>query len=82
MEGEVCNYQKFGFCKFKDDYKKKHLEETCEDLSTSANSKGWHKRHPRGCERHALEGFCRFGLECVYEALQDIVYVHMTATWD
>ena len=66
MKEEVCNYKKFGFCKFKDLCKKKHLKETCEDLSACENSKSCHKRHPRGCKRHAVEGFCRFGLGCAY----------------
>ena len=66
MEEEVCNHQKFGFCKFKEQCKKKHLKETCKDLSSCADPKGCNKRHPRGCKGYALEGFCRFGDGCWY----------------
>ena len=66
MELEVCNYQKFGFCKFKEQCKKKHLKELCKDLSACVDPRSCHKRHPRGCKRYALEGFCRFGDGCGY----------------
>ena len=66
MEGEVCNYQKFSFYKFKDKCRKTHLKETCHDLSACVEIKICQKRHPRGCKRHALEGFCRFGALCAY----------------
>ena len=32
MESEVCSFQKFGFYKFKGDYKKRHFAQICEDL--------------------------------------------------
>ena len=66
MEEEVCNYQKFGFCKFEDKCQKKHLKVTCHDLSVCAEIKTCQKRHPRRCKRHALEGFCGFRAVCAY----------------
>jgi hypothetical protein len=55
----LCFYQKFGFCKFIEHCKKKHLIETCKDLSACVDPKSCHKRH-------VLEGFCRFGDDCGY----------------
>ena len=66
MEGGVCNYQKFGFCKYKDLCKNLHLKETCINLSACVNSKSCQKRHPRVCKKQAIEGFCRFGATCAY----------------
>ena len=55
MEGGVCNYQKFGFCKYKDLYKNHHLKETCKNLSACVNSKSCKKRHPRVRKKQAIE---------------------------
>lgn len=66
MEGEVCKFQKFGFCKYKESCKKKHLEETCEKRSSCDSPKNCQKRHPYACKRYVLEGFCKFGLGCAY----------------
>ena len=66
MEGAVCNYQKFGFCKYKDLCKNHHLKETCKNLSACVNSKSCQKRHPRVCRKQAIEGVCRFGAACAY----------------
>ena len=33
MESEVCQYSKYGFCKFKEACKRKHYNENCRDLS-------------------------------------------------
>ena len=62
----MCTYQKFGFCKFKEQCKKKNLKEFCKDLYACVDQKSCHKRHPRECKRYALEGFCRLGDGCVY----------------
>lgn len=66
MEGGVCGYQKYGFCKYKEGCTKKHLEDICTDLSLCRNSKNCQKRHPRECKRYSLERFCRFGEGCAY----------------
>ena len=66
MEGEVCIYQKYGYCKYKESCKNKHLEETCQQRSACLNQKSCHRRHPRGCKRYGVEGYCRFGAGCAY----------------
>ena len=63
---EVCKYQKFGFCKFRDSCKNKHLVEKCESLSACVNIKSCLKRHPRVCKSYALEKFCKFEAGCAY----------------
>ena len=66
MEEEVCIYQKFGYCRYNERCKKKHLEETCQQRTACVNQKTCHKRHPRGCKRYGVEGFCGFGAGCAY----------------
>ena len=43
MEGEVCPYRKFGYCKYKEECKRKHLEEVCDNLSNCKISKNVRK---------------------------------------
>ena len=64
---EVCKYQKFGFCKFKESCKNQHLLEICKNLTSCVNLKSCHKRHPRVCRRFALEKVCSFGADCAYQ---------------
>ena len=66
MEEEVCKYQKFGFCKFKERCEKRHLEKTCEKRSSCDSLKTCQKRHPYVCKRYVMEGFCKFGTDCAY----------------
>ena len=66
MEGEVCMYQKFGYCKYKESCLKRHLQETCQDSSACSSKMSCQKRHPKGCKRFAIEGFCIFGAGCAY----------------
>ena len=62
----MCKFQKFGFCKYKESCEKRHLEETCEKLSSCESQRKCHKRHPYACKRYVLEGFCKFGSHCAY----------------
>ena len=39
MEGEICHYAKFGYCKYKEDCKRKHLKEECDKSITCKNNK-------------------------------------------
>jgi hypothetical protein len=66
MEEEVCMYQKFGHCKYKEGCLKNHLQETCQDGLACDKQKSCQKRHPKGCKGYAMDGFCRFGDGCSY----------------
>ena len=67
MEGEACLYSKFGFCKFKDECKRQHYKQICEDSSSCKSMKICPKRHPKVCKRYDTENECRFGAECSYQ---------------
>ena len=66
MGDEVCQFGKFGFCKFKESCKRKHYSEVCESLSMCTNIKECPKRHPKMCRRLNSENKCRFKEECAY----------------
>ena len=69
MEGEVCLYNKFGFCKFKELCRKGHVKQICED-SDCKETKICSKRHPKVCKRYAAENECKFGVECSYRHIK------------
>ena len=65
-EMEVCKYQRFGFCKFRESCKNEQLVEIFESLSACVNIKSCLKRHPRVCKSYGLENFCKFEAGCAY----------------
>ena len=65
MEEQICQYSKFGFCKFKDVCKRIHFNDMCKDLSHCQNITGCRKRHPKECHRFSL-GNCKFKSDCEY----------------
>ena len=67
MEGKICIYNKFGFCKYKERCRNQHCQETCEQLSGCKSIKICSKRHPKVCRRFASAKGCRFeNDECAY----------------
>ena len=66
MEDEVCKFHKFGFCKFREACKRKHLTPICESQSECKDKKQCHKRHPKSCKRFNSENGCKHGEECAY----------------
>ena len=67
MEDEICQFQKFGYCKFEEKCKRKHLKEVCDSLSRCQNKKECQKRHPKRCRRFDSESSCRFQEKCAYD---------------
>ena len=65
MEREVCQYDKFGYCRYKDMCKKIHFSTECEDLDDCENLRTCQKRHPKRCKRY-VTGKCRFENGCAY----------------
>jgi hypothetical protein len=69
MEGEVCHYNKFGFCKYKEECRRRHFSEECEHLSTCKSISSCMKRHPRPCKKFA-SGQCKYKNHCAYKHLE------------
>ena len=64
MTGEICLFNKYGFCKHGDKCNKSHLKEVC--LKRECDSRKCDKRHPRPCKLMMENGFCKFGTRCSY----------------
>ena len=63
---DICKFNKFGYCKYKNECKKNHVKEYCKDGQNCESVKLCTSRHPKMCKRIALEGLCRFGEKCAY----------------
>ena len=61
MEDEVCQFGKFGFCRFKESCKRKHYSGVCESLSMCTNIKECPKRQEAYSENEFI-----FKEECAY----------------
>ena len=61
----ICNFNKFGFCKFKEYCKYLHLKEICEDKNCEIVS--CDKRHPKKCFYFENYGRCKFGEYCMFK---------------
>ena len=72
MEGEVCKYDKFGYCKYKDDCQKKHFSEECGDLSECKNIKSCDKSHPKKCKIND-SGNCSYKNLCAYNHQKTVI---------
>ena len=66
MAVEFCKFNKFGFCKFGNECRKKHFDTICEH-NFCENVKSWEKRHPRNCYYFFAYGYCKFGVDCQFK---------------
>ena len=66
MEGEICLYSKYGFCKYKESCRKQNIKEVCDIIKTCRNLKCCSKRHPRVCKKFTVDNYCQFGNDCSY----------------
>eukprot|EP00092_Neocalanus_flemingeri_P059010 GFUD01070439.1.p1 GENE.GFUD01070439.1~~GFUD01070439.1.p1 ORF type:complete len:313 (+),score=42.55 GFUD01070439.1:267-1205(+) len=60
----VCKFNKFGFCKFKETCRKQHVMEICENSSCAVSTCIF--RHPRMCRFFRDFGRCKFTVGCSY----------------
>ena len=81
MEDEVCQYHKFGYCKYHDGCKRKHFSEKCHELGEYTNKKSCYKRQPRSCKRYASEN-CQFNNSCAYKHLKPQISIAQDQTND
>ena len=64
MTGEICMFDKFGFCKERERCERTHLVEVC--VQEECDARKCDKRHPRACKYHQQNGFCKFKSNCKY----------------
>ena len=60
----VCRFHQFGYCRFQERCRRKHINETCENENCS--SRECPKRHPRICKYFREFNRCKFGDFCNY----------------
>ena len=65
--GNVCLYNKFGFCKHGNCCWKMHIQEKCEIPECDASQ--CDKRHPQECRYYQSYKRCKFGQYCSYNHL-------------
>ena len=59
-------FNKFGFCKFRENCKRYHCEEICEEEHCK-NQSICRKRHPKICRKFLSQKGCRFESDCSYK---------------
>ena len=67
MDGQevpLCKHNQNGFCKYRQDCLKKHIEEACL-LNQACQYKFCELRHPKTCRTYAAFGKCKFS-NCAY----------------
>ena len=60
----ICKKNKFGYCKFGNQCRRKHLDENCEIKECDSSS--CDKRHPKRCYYYSEYKRCKFGEYCKY----------------
>ena len=60
----VCQFNKYGFCKFGETCRHLHLSETCENKLCETSS--CPKRHPKTCRYFSIYNRCKFGSFCFF----------------
>ena len=58
----VCRFNQFGFCKFKNNCFKKHVDITCENEKCFKSD--CELRHPKKCRYFSEYSYCKFGEYC------------------
>ena len=65
-EGEVCIFQKFGFCKFQEKCIRVHFTQVCGSPSKCKDVTLCQKRHPKNCKSFSAGSGCKHGEKCAY----------------
>ena len=65
VNSTVCQYHKFGFCRYRESCRKHHVQELCEDLQCDVNA--CTRRHPLSCNYFLQFQRCKFGDYCYYK---------------
>ena len=60
----ICRHFKFGFCRYKEHCRKRHISETCADESCEIEK--CTKRHPKMCRYYETYKRCKFTEYCLY----------------
>ena len=65
MEAPVCKHFQTGFCKFRNECRKLHIKEICQNKDCTSQS--CNKRYPKPYKYYKSNQACKFGEFCCYE---------------
>ena len=65
METKVCEFNKFGFCKFNQSCRKRHVDKLCEEENCKESF--YENRHPKHCRYYSIYKRCKFGDFCRFK---------------
>ena len=71
----ICNFNKFGFCKFRDRCRKQHVNDKCENSSCDISV--CMRRHPRRCKYYSEYKRCKYGEWCRFEHVENVSNVEI-----
>ena len=66
FEGPTCQHNQTGFCKFRQNCRKRHENRVCQE-NHDFKSSVWSLRHPKVCRSYKSEGTCKFKDDCAYK---------------
>ena len=64
MESEVCKYNQFSYCKFRDSCVKRHENTLCNVVNCEMSCL---QRHPKVCRFYSQQRYCKFGKHCKFK---------------
>ena len=64
VQGNICRFNKFGFCKYGNKCFRKHENKLCENKNCEVES--CPLRHPKLCRFYLQFNYCKFGTFCRY----------------
>ena len=64
-ESSVCQYFKYGYCRYRENCRHQHVHETCEN--NDCNISTCNRRHPLPCKYFSVYQRCKFGEFCIYK---------------
>ena len=66
----ICKYNQTGFCKFREQCKKPHDNQACEN--TDCRKENCTRRHPKVCKHFDTKGKCRYKEGCAYQHVEKV----------
>ena len=63
--GQVCQYYKYGYCRYQETCRYEHVHELCEETNCVVRSCRY--RHPKACRYFKELNHCKFGSSCQYK---------------
>ena len=70
VKKNICKYNTFGFCKFREYCRKRHENKVCDNQNNC--NRECIKRHPKECKTFNKSGKCRFNEDCAYQHVNKV----------